>query len=523
LKNRAHAAWLILALLTPNPLTAGELDDLLRPVESHIVEEDLAATAHWQQVVDAFRASDFGEASKRGGEFLKAPYKATPYQVLGVQVMISLADGETGIRTSMDKEAAHAIKNLDEERADILHQAKVEKDAIRESNALIDRLTANRTIGVQQGSHNHRQCIMAQRRIEAAERKLAALEAEFKALEAKLAGARTDTTAKIKDDMLRLLQMLKEANEIPAAYAICNVYLRKQASDLDVAKFQQDFSRLQKIHERAQKVVALIRVKQEPHVSAREYWSARRVKEGLLADVDSQASDAELPAIVRKLAGGDPLLVEAKISQGETEAKAIITLVEVDAAAAQTRLLTFKALYPDYPETPGLEAKVTGQQSTTRQKAVQDLVAEIEAMAETSPEAAMALLKQIDTQSLSEVDRLRLEVRVTAVASRVHAGLLASMELQIEAAAKMMGGEVYERLHNFKGRYFANALVSGTDEAAQLRERMDKAAEKPKVVALLKRVETSANALKEVPLSSAQKIQLDGILAQVGVLREACL
>ncbi len=47
----------------------------------------------------------------------------------------------------------------------------------------------------------------------------------------------------LKNDTMKLLDMLTEAGEIEAAFAIANVYTRVSGSDLDIAKKQQDVIR----------------------------------------------------------------------------------------------------------------------------------------------------------------------------------------------------------------------------------------------------------------------------------------
>ena len=92
-----------------NPAIADELDDLLQPNKSDLVKNDASARLTWEGVVDSFRKSDFEEARRRGDAFLEASFEATPYQLLGVQTLISLSGGEDHARTVLDKDATGDI------------------------------------------------------------------------------------------------------------------------------------------------------------------------------------------------------------------------------------------------------------------------------------------------------------------------------------------------------------------------------------------------------------------------------
>ena len=92
-----------------SPVIADELDDLLNPNRSDLVKNDASARLAWEGVVDSFRKSDFEEARRRGDAFLEASFEATPYQLLGVQTLISLSGGEDHARTVLDKDATGDI------------------------------------------------------------------------------------------------------------------------------------------------------------------------------------------------------------------------------------------------------------------------------------------------------------------------------------------------------------------------------------------------------------------------------
>ena len=86
----------LIALLLFFCLVKGdELEALLKPDKAAVLSDDADARNAWDGVVEAFRKSDFEEARHRGYAFLSAAYQATPYQVLGVEVMLSLSGAST--------------------------------------------------------------------------------------------------------------------------------------------------------------------------------------------------------------------------------------------------------------------------------------------------------------------------------------------------------------------------------------------------------------------------------------------
>lgn len=512
----------VYAQLSVAPVRADDLDDLLNPSKNKLVENDQSVQLAWEGVVNAFRASDFEKANARGQAFLSASHQATPYQVLGVQMMISLAGGESIARATLDKDAEGGVRSLEAERQEIYNSAKAHRRTIKSSKELIDRLSNNGTRAIQRGSHNHQQALIAQQRMIASQEAIVKLEARYKELGALLGDTIAGADDKMKTDVLKLLQMLKDSNEVPAAFAICNVYLRKIGPDLDVAKFQQDFVRLQKLHDRAVKIVALIRDKQQPYVSKLEYWGAKRIANDLLVKVHSQSSDKELSGMVKKLMAADPLSIQLKISEGQAEAASLSKLAGVDSEAAKPQFKVFRGKYPDYPRLTALEHQLIGEHSTAKKNESAKLVAEIEDLIEESPEAALHLLATLDKNSLSLAEKQRLKVRISTVNSEVSGKLILSLDRDVQSAAKMLGGEVFELVN--KGRFKARHgdERAEAENVQHLRARIDKSADKPKAVALLKRVKNGVDHLKELPLSSAQKIHLVGIEAQALSLLEAC-
>lgn len=353
----------LLLNLSPFPMLGEDLDDLLNPSRTDFVKEDAVAKEKWDEVVDAFRRSDFVTATEKGRVFLASPHKATPFQVLGVQVMLALAGGENVAHESLGGDAILEADHLRERKEAILAEARKYRQSYSEANALINKLTWNRTRPVQAGSSVYLQCANAQARMNEAARKIDSLEREYKSMQAKLAPAAMAVNDKLKRDVIRLLSMLKEAQEVQAAFAICNVYLREFGPDLDVAGFQQDFVRLQRIQDRAVKVVDLIHKEQRQHISNKHYWKAKRVTEEMLIKVDTQSEEVELAEIVHKLMAADPYGLEAMMSKAESEAKEIVA---IDGATAREEFESFKKRYRDFPDLEVLRIAILRENATDR-------------------------------------------------------------------------------------------------------------------------------------------------------------
>ena len=524
--RRKVSARLLVALIAPLLLcdsTRGEsLEELLKPDAAAVLAEDAGARVAWNGVVEAFRKNDFTEAKRRGEAFLGASYQATPYQVLGVQVMLSLSAGEAQARTTLDRKSSGDLAVLEKEHDEILLKLNTQRRIEAEADGVINKLTQNRTVGVQQGSHNHRLCIIAEQRMFAAQAAIKELEVQNKEIEGKVHEKTQSANANLKGDILRLLQMLRDENEIPAAFAIANVFLRRVGTDLEVAKLQQDFMHMQKIYDRAVKVVELIRTRQRSLVEKMEYWAAKKEAHNILVTVRAQAGDREMPALVEKLMMADPLSIQVKMKAADSNAAAIVKLAESDHSVAQTKFEAFRHDFPDYPEMALLEAKVLGERSIANKNERDNLVTEIERLVAQSPEQAMGLLQTLDEKSLSVAEKQRLGVRITTVTSMICQKMLDTFDVEIRSAAALLGGGVLELVAKGSLRQTGVFSEIKSNGAQNVRLRIDKSAEKPKAIAILARVLGGVDRMKALPLDTMQRIRLDGIATEASTLQEAC-
>ncbi len=511
----------ILLACTPVLLSAQDLESLLNPSKADLISDDASAREEWEAVVDAFRRSDFTTAAERGRAFLKASHEATPYQVLGVQVMLALASGEAVALESLAEEEKAELDRLRDKQDRILAEARTQRNLYQEADELIIKLTKNRTIGVQQGSLNHQKCILAQKQMDDAASKLETLERENEAIKIKLGSQVIAADEGMKGDVIRLLGMLKDSQEIPAAYAICNVYLRKFGPDLDVAKFQDDFSRLQKIHDRAVQVVELIRQKQKPLVEEKRYWSAAAAAEDILVKVDTQSDGPELPVIVRKLMQADPLEIESNQAGAMSESAAILELARIDGAKARGEFSAFETRYPDYPELASLRIAILGEETMDRKEMEEALVKEIESLVAVSPEKALRTIGSIEPDSLSAPEKLRLKVRVTAAASQVIDQMLATLESDIHSAISIMGGAEWITKFASIGEAEWNDSSGSAAFLGELRSRIDRSRDIPEAIATLKSVIHTSENLLALDLDDPQNIQLSRLKLKAKLLLEA--
>lgn len=294
-------ALILPAILLAGGLTADELDELLAPDkdEAKLVEE--GATEAWNHVVDAFRRNDLAKAKELGTAFLAADHKTSPYQVLGVRVMMDLANADDPTVTR-DVALTGEMQRLMAERNALRTKYANLQAIVKDADARIDRLTSNRTRAVQAGTQAHRECMRAAQQIEQANAAMEAMKPEIAANKEKVGDVEVNANLNLKGDALKLLDMLIEADEIEAAFAITNVFLRVAGNDLDVAKKQQDVIRLREDQQKAGKLVAAISAELEPLIAAGKGEEAQDKLETMIAKVEASGqSDSVKKMTISKL------------------------------------------------------------------------------------------------------------------------------------------------------------------------------------------------------------------------------
>lgn len=309
--------------------TASDLDTLLNPGGTTAGLVDDGATKAWDEVVDAFRRNDLEKARVLGSAFLEADHRTSPYQLLGVQVMLGLANAENPAVTSNVAHNAE-LKRLMDERDQLRAQYANLQAVITRENAVINRHTNNRTQAVQQGTQAYRECSASAARINQANAAMAAMQPTIEANKLKVSQHEVGTNENLKNDTMRLLDMLIEADEIEAAFAITNVYVRVAGTDLDIAKKQQDVIRLREDQQTAEKIVAAIAAQVEPLAAAGKGEEAKTTLEMLTARVETSGqSDSVKKMALAKLRALGIRVASAQAAEGREQQAAAYTAAEV--------------------------------------------------------------------------------------------------------------------------------------------------------------------------------------------------
>ena len=399
-------------------LFADDLDDLLTPADVGVKLVDDSATEAWTGVVDAFRRNDLAKAKVLGTAFLAGDHKTSPYQLLGVQVMLDLANAENPTVTrdvGLSVEMKRLMSERDTLRTKYANLQRVSQDA----EALINKLTNNRTQAVQAGTAAYRECTRAAQQIQQAGSEMAAMTSEIETNKDKVGKVEVGANQNLKNDTMMLLDMLTEAGEIEAAFAIANVYIRVSGSDLDIAKKQQDVIRLREIQTKATSIAKVIEGKQKALIDQKRYWEALSVGEQSLSKV-SQAGDKDLARLVTAKLSIDPLSIRRTVTKATSESGALRELARVDALKSKSMLKDFRSKYPDFPDMDTLSMAVEGERSGEMKGKVADLIKSVEDLADNDPKQAREILDGLSPDDIDPIDRRALETRISNAARKLY-------------------------------------------------------------------------------------------------------
>lgn len=508
------------ATLMTGILSADDLDDLLKPAGSDVKLVDDSATEAWTGVVDAFRRNDLARAKELGEAFLKGNYKSSPYQLLGVQVMMDLANAENPTVTR-DVGLTVEMKRLMSERDALRAKYANLQRLIQGAEARINKLTNNRTQGVQAGTQAHRECQRAALEIQQASAEMEAMKPEIEANKVKVGNVEVGANQNLKSDTLKLLDMLTESGEIEAAFAIANVFIRVAGSDLDIAKKQQDVIRLRELQTKAGSIAKVIEDKQKTLVDQKQYWEALSVGEQSLSKV-SQAGDKDLARLVTAKLSLDPLAIKRTITKAESESKALRELARVDALKAKSILKEFRSKYPDFPEMETLTIAVEGERSGEMKGKVADLLRSVEDLADNDPKQAREILAGLSPDDIDPIDRRALETRITNAEGQIIASSVREMESILSEVKSKLGGGVIQILAEANVRTESVlSLGEQTKAAADIKMKIDQSAELPEVRSSLTRLSATVANVTAMNPSDSQVVQINGIKAEVEVLRLA--
>lgn len=320
---------ILLAVALCFPISADDLDALLDPGGTTGGLVDDGATKAWGEVVDAFRKNDLEKARELGDAFLKADHRTSPYQLLGVQVMLGLANADKPTVTS---NAAHdaELKRLMDERDQLRARYASLQALIKKEDAVINRHTRNRTQPVQAGTQAYRECAASGALIDQANAAMSEMQPAIEANKIKVSQHEVGTNENLKNDTMKLLDMLIESGEIEAAFAITNVYVRVAGSDLDIAKKQQDVIRLREDQQTAEKIVAAIAAEVEPLAAAGKGAEANSKLEVLMARVETSGqSDSVKKMAAAKLKALGMRVTSAQVAEESAQQAAAMSVTEI--------------------------------------------------------------------------------------------------------------------------------------------------------------------------------------------------
>jgi len=226
----------------------------------------------------------------------------------------------------------------------------------------------------------------------------------------------------LKNDTMKLLDMLIEADEIEAAFAITNVFTRVAGSDLDVAKKQQDVIRLREDQKKADKIVAAIAAEIEPLAAAVRGEEAQTRLKTMIAKVETSGqSDSVKKMTVMKLKALGIKVASARKTENRDQALAAQLAAEEKSTASANSAELSERL-------DMLEKKLNAVQATFG-----TVIHSIEGFAEYTGEfksesdrkkMAANLKEQITSR---QVGKTKLDNMVKAKAE--HAGILREIEI----------------------------------------------------------------------------------------------
>jgi hypothetical protein len=337
------------------------LEDILLPKRSPAELSSKEANDAWRRVVEMFRANDLANAKQEGDKFLSSNFNASALQVLGVKVMVSLAGGAAMGTTFENREDQEAYKQLQTDRANITRRYNELQKIIQTNEATINQVTVNKSIPVPMGSSNYFKCLNCQNKIKAAMKDLEDLKKPIAATKEKITALQTKAARSLQPITLQLLDQLIIAEEIEAAVAIANTYIRVIGNDVAVALKQQDIKRIEDVYVKVAEVLKLLGSEIEAMVNInRTYWEARDRTSAFLAKVAVMSPDKDLERILQMRVATDDtqLKIQRNMMLGQRNYELVCAQAELDTDLATKELQSFKRLYPDHPQLRELELYV---------------------------------------------------------------------------------------------------------------------------------------------------------------------
>lgn len=376
-------------------------------------------------MVDAFHKNDMTEATVLGQAFLAADLKPSAYQLLGVKVMLGLADETTGSTVFESREDQQERKRLTEERSSITKRYQELIVIYQDADARINELTVNRTRPVKQGSSPHLECLRCAQIMDETKAALDTLKAPIEKNKTAMAELSKKADVNMKPQTLELLDMLLAAQEMEAAFAIANTYIRKIGNDFDVAKKQQEVVRLYEISEKATKVVALLQADVDSLTQKKNYWEAKAKSDHFLTRVKELNSDPDLLRMIQAKIQVTMGPVQARIKEGDRTGALIKAQADTDFSNAYKTFEMFCAEYPDSPDRLELELFIASAKTRSVDQIIARIVLDFDDLqGRFDPERLSTLVSRstVEFQKESAFLSSKEDTRVTAGAALVEVG-----------------------------------------------------------------------------------------------------
>jgi hypothetical protein len=160
--------------------------------------------------------------------------------------------------------------------------------------------------------------------------------------------------------------------------------------------------------------------------------------------------------------------------------------------------------------------------SADAKEKIAELLDSVEELADSDPQRAREILDGLKLDDIDPVKRLALETRIANAGSQDIAFSIRKMETILSEVKSKLGGGVLQILADGNVKTdSALSLSRQTTIAAEIKMKIDQSAEIPEVRASLTRLAATLTSVTAMQPSASQMSQINGIKAEVEVLRLA--
>ena len=209
------------------------------------------------------------------------------------------------------------------------------------------------------------------------------------------------------------------------------------------------------------------------------------------------------------------------------------TLADADPQRARETLDGLKLEDIDPVKRKSLEIRITNAErklflaaeatrSADTKKQTSELLNNVEELAEVDPKKAREILGNLKSQDIDPMKRAALETRISTAERKIVSSSIGEMESTLSEVKSKLGGQVIQILTDARVKTESSlSLTRRTQVASEIKVKIDSSAELPEVRAALTRLATTISAVTALQPSVSQMTQINGIKAEVEVLRSA--